>query len=63
MTNRFARPLVALLLVVFLTTPAFPQTSPDSQDPKAVAKAAAEAKKQAERQAKKQAKSGSARRR
>jgi len=48
MKKRFARTLVALLVAVFLTTPAFPQTSPDAQDPKAVAKAAAEAKKKAE---------------
>lgn len=48
MKNRFARTLVALLVAVLLTTPAFPQTSPDAQDPKAVAKAAAEAKKKAE---------------
>jgi hypothetical protein len=48
MKNRFARTLVALLVAVLLTTPAFPQTSPDVQDPKAVAKAAAEAKKKAE---------------
>ena len=45
MTRRLSRMLVALLLVASLATPAFPQTIPDSQDPKAVAKAAAEAKK------------------
>jgi len=49
MTNRFSRQLVALLVAVFLTTPAFAQTTPDKQeDPKAAAKAAAEAKKKAE---------------
>lgn len=48
MTNKVVRMLVALLVAVFLTTPAFAQTAPASQDPKAVAKAAAEAKKQAE---------------
>jgi nucleoid-associated protein YgaU len=48
MKKRFARTLVALLVTVLLTTPAFPQTSPDAQDSKAVAKAAAEAKKKAE---------------
>jgi predicted Zn-dependent protease len=48
MKNRFARTLVALLVAVLLTAPAFPQTSPDAQDPKAAAKAASEAKKKAE---------------
>ena len=48
--------LVALLLAVLLTTPAFPQDSSEQQDPKAVAKAAAEAKKEAEKQAEKERK-------
>jgi predicted Zn-dependent protease len=51
MTNRFPRTLVALLLAVFLTTPAFPQSSPNTQDPKAAAKAAAEAEKEAKKKA------------
>jgi hypothetical protein len=48
MTNKLGTKLVALLIAVLLTTPAYAQTSPDSQDPKAAAKAAAEAKKKAE---------------
>jgi len=48
MIDRFVRTLVALLVAVLLTIPAFSQTAPDAQDPKAAAKAAAEAKKQAD---------------
>lgn len=51
MKDRFSRTLVALLLAVFMTTPAFPQTSPNPQDAKAVAKAAAEAEKAAKKKA------------
>jgi beta-barrel assembly-enhancing protease len=52
MKNRSVRTLASLLLAVLLATPAFPQTAPDSQDPKAAAKAAAAAKKQAEEEKK-----------
>jgi beta-barrel assembly-enhancing protease len=52
MKNRSVRTLASLLLAVLLATPAFPQTAPASQDPKAAAKAAAEAKKKAEQEKK-----------
>jgi hypothetical protein len=52
MIKSFPKTLVALGLSLLLAVPAFPQSAPDNQDPKAAAKAASDAKKKADEAAK-----------